>query len=205
MLSDHQQLKRDAALCGVPLDEQQLQQLLNYAELVLKWQRITNLTGARTRRQFLHEHVLDCLAVMPYIDAERVLDVGSGAGLPGVVFAIVSPQLKVSLLEPRQKRVRFLRQVNTELGLSNEILAQRIEHVETDRYWDVAISRALGSINEFVASVGGCARRLLLMKAELDADDLRAAERIAGSASIVRLEVPGREQRHLVQFSAKHN
>ena len=104
---------------GISLTERQFDQLCSYAELVGKWQRLASLTSASTPANFASEHIVDCLSVRPYISGPRVVDVGSGAGLPGLVLAIALPQLSFTLLEPRNKRVRFLTQARIELELSN--------------------------------------------------------------------------------------
>ena len=170
-----------AAAVGVELAPAARDALLAYAALVIRWQRVANLTGAHTAAAFVREHVVDCLAVVPYLGVEPLLDVGSGAGLPGVVIALARPELDVTLLEPRGKRARFLRQAAIELALPRVGVVQaRVEaHRPATGYGQIT-SRAVGSLVDFVATtahlLAGAPARRLAMKATVDADDLAAAK-----------------------------
>ncbi|MEQ8496376.1 MAG: 16S rRNA (guanine(527)-N(7))-methyltransferase RsmG [Gammaproteobacteria bacterium] len=194
-----------AAAFGLNLDDLQHERLLRYADLVVKWGQLTNLTGARDVTAFTREHIVDSLSIVPHVGRGSLLDVGSGAGLPGVVLAVVRPELAVTLLEPRQRRARFLTQVRIELALDNvEVRAQRIEALPLTAHYETIVSRAFASLVAYVdvawphLAPGG---RLLAMKGEVDATDLAAAERRAGTATVSVLAVPGFRTRHLVAFS----
>jgi 16S rRNA (guanine527-N7)-methyltransferase len=123
-----------------------------YAELLLVWNRKINLTAARTKPEILDQHVADCRAVVGHIPecARRVLDVGSGAGLPGLIIAIARPEVSVVLLEPVQKNRAFLSTAARELGLGRvEARAERLaDHAGRD--YDVAVSRATWSVPEWL-------------------------------------------------------
>jgi len=194
-----------APALGITLDETQLSQLTRYAELVDRWRQVTNLTGARSTAAFAREHLVDSLSVVPHLDGGAVLDVGSGAGLPGVVLAVARPALAVTLLEPRQRRARFLTQVKIELGLDNvEVVSARIEALPAAAAYHVVISRAFSALADFVVlalphrAPGG---RILAMKGRVDAGDRARAEELAGPARVVPLRVPGFRDRHLVVFT----
>ncbi len=191
---------------GVSLDGRRCSELAAYARLVMKWQRIVNLTGASSAEQFVREHVADCLAVAPFIDAGRVLDVGSGAGLPGVVLALARPDLEITLLEPRARRARFLTQARIELALSNvEVVCARLESYQPQRPFNTIITRAFGSLAAFIdaaAALRGAGTRLLAMKAAPAVAEVVAAEALAGRAHIETLNVPGYSDRTLVIFGA---
>ncbi|MGR8919786.1 MAG: 16S rRNA (guanine(527)-N(7))-methyltransferase RsmG [Gammaproteobacteria bacterium] len=194
-----------AAALAIELAPAARDALLAYAALVLRWQRVANLTGAPTATAFVREHVVDCLAVVPHLGAGALLDVGSGAGLPGVVIALARPQLEVTLLEPRGKRARFLRQAAIELGLARVSVVQaRAQAYAPAVGYAQIISRAVGSLAGFVTStthlLANASARRYAMKSRVDAADLAAAEAAAGPAQIVRLAVPGKAQRSLVVF-----
>lgn len=121
---------------GLEATRSQQDNLRRYGQLLLKWNRTFNLLGATTARAMLGEHLLDCLAVLPALGrwwptgARTMVDVGTGAGLPGIVLAIMLPDLRVVLVEPVGKKAAFLRQVVAECGLRTvEVMAARIEDV----------------------------------------------------------------------------
>ncbi|MEQ8659817.1 MAG: 16S rRNA (guanine(527)-N(7))-methyltransferase RsmG [Gammaproteobacteria bacterium] len=197
---------RDAACrFGLALDGTCRERLARYALLVDKWGQLTNLTGARGSVTFVREHIVDSLALVPHVGAGPVLDVGSGAGLPGLVLAITRPELAVTLLEPRQRRARFLTQARIELALDNvDVRAARIEALPAGTRFHTIVSRAFASLATFVElalprlASGG---ELLAMKGGVDAADRAAAARLAGPATVIPLAVPGFRERHLVRFA----
>ena len=124
------QLEAGCAELGLDLSETQIRQLLDYLALLAKWNKVYNLTALRDPAQMLSKHLLDSLALIPYLDAESLLDVGTGAGLPGIPVAICRPQMAVTLLDSNAKKTRFLQQVKAELKLSNvTIVHGRVEQV----------------------------------------------------------------------------
>jgi len=144
-----------ARAIGVPLDDAQADRLLAYLALIAKWNRVYNLTAIRDEREMLTQHLLDSLAVVPALRREsggqpiELLDVGSGAGLPGVVIAAVCPEVSVTCVDAVAKKVSFIQQAGAELGLGN--LAGVHARVETmqDRRWRVITSRAFSSLAQF--------------------------------------------------------
>ena len=191
---------------GMSLSAGQVRQLQAYVEMVFRWQRIANLTAAESPARFIAEHIADSLAVVPHLDNGFWVDVGSGAGLPGVVAAICTPSSRYRLVEPRAKRARFLRQVAIDVGLPNvEVSAARVQQERLTVTPDGIISRALGSLVDFVKiSRPLCDQgtKIVAMKSHLDDDDLHEAERLAGPATVISLTVPGFSERNLVVFSA---
>ena len=125
--------------------------LLAYLALLVKWNKVYNLTAIRDPRQMVIQHLLDSLAIIPYINGERWLDVGSGAGLPGMVMAIMRPDWKVTLLDSNSKKTGFLQQVVIELGLSNvQIQCVRVEEFFAQDKYDGIVSRAFTELGDFL-------------------------------------------------------
>jgi len=129
--------------------------LLDYLALLQKWNRTYNLTAVREARQMVSYHLLDCLAVAPHVTARTLLDVGSGAGLPGIPLALALPSLQVTLLESSHKKAAFLQQARSELKLDNVTVAcERVETWQPGRFFEMVISRAFSDLAEFVAAAG---------------------------------------------------
>lgn len=134
----------------ISVDPEQRRQLLALVGLLHKWNRAYNLTAIRSAEEMVSRHLLDSAAVLPYVSGRTLLDVGAGPGFPGLVLAILKPELRVTLLDSNGKKVRFQRQAAMELGLTNVTPEQaRIEAFE-ERY-DQVISRAFASLGDFVA------------------------------------------------------
>ena len=156
-------LIEQAASMGVPISHAQSQQLLAYLSLIGKWNRVHNLTAVRDPHKMLTHHILDSLSVNPYVKAKNLLDVGSGAGLPGIPLAIMNPQQHVTLSDSNRKKAAFQQQAIIELGLSNvNVMAGRVEELRPDQKFDGIISRAFSEINLFIELTrhllieGGC-------------------------------------------------
>ncbi|MDQ7733848.1 16S rRNA (guanine(527)-N(7))-methyltransferase RsmG [Halomonas sp. SpR1] len=135
---------------SIAIDGHQREQLLGLLALLHKWNRAYNLTAVRDVDDMVSRHMLDSAAVLPYVQGPRLLDVGAGPGLPGIVLAILAPQLDVTLLDSNGKKVRFQRQAVMELGLENVTPVQaRVEQFEAAPF-DQVISRAFASLVDFV-------------------------------------------------------
>jgi len=149
------QLADGAAQLGLSLSPRTLQLLLAYLALLDKWNQAYNLTAVRDPSAMVSQHVLDCLAVVPYVSAATVLDVGSGAGLPGIPLALALPNAQVTLLDSSQKKTAFLRQALIELGIDNATVeCVRVERWAPPRLSELVISRALSDLAEFIALAG---------------------------------------------------
>jgi 16S rRNA (guanine527-N7)-methyltransferase len=153
-----ERLQQGALALGVALSPGQERALLDYLSLISKWNGVYNLTAVRDPSQMLSHHILDALAIVPLI-AElapgRLLDVGTGAGLPGIVLAIALPQLNVTLLDAVQKKTAFLTQVKSELGLSVTVQHARVEALTGTETYDCIVSRAFSSLAELVTLCAG--------------------------------------------------
>ncbi len=148
-----ERLARGVAALGIAVSEAVQQTLLDYLALIGKWNRVHNLTAIREIDGMVTHHLLDSLAVLPHLPGHRLLDVGTGAGLPGIVLAIVRPDWQVTLLDSNQKKTAFLRQAVIELKLANtEVLCERIENLDRPQAYDVVISRAFSALADFVTA-----------------------------------------------------
>jgi len=146
-----EQLERGLAALGLTLDRDTRARLLDYVALIEKWNRVYNLTAIREPAKMVSHHLLDSLAVAPHLRARRLLDVGSGAGLPGIPLALAKPDMQVTLLDSNHKKAAFLNQAVMELQLKNaEVCGARVESWQTESTFDVIISRAFSDIGEFV-------------------------------------------------------
>lgn len=188
---------------GLSLPEAQRQLLLDYITLLQKWNRVYNLTAVREPENMLYQHLLDSLAVLPYIGAGRLLDVGTGGGLPGIVLAIARPELDITLLDSNQKKTTFLRQACIELDLKNvKVECIRVDDYQPAPLFDMVISRAFSDLGEFARLSAPLCRpggMLLAMKGVYPHDELAQLPAQFRQHEVVSLNVPGLEaQRHLV-------
>lgn len=192
-----------AAALGLQLDAPTTGLLARYSELVIKWNRVANLTGARRATDFARKFVVDALAVAPWVEGPQVADLGSGAGLPGMVLAILKPDLRFHLVEPRARRARFLEQARIELGLGNvEVHCARIEDWTPPVPVDEIICQAVGSLSYILgvtAHLHGHRAKVLALKGQRPVAELAALGPAADACETLRLKVPGWAERHLVR------
>lgn len=144
-------LNEAARALGVNLDANQETRLLDYLALIGKWNRTYNLTAIHEPERMLTHHLLDSLSILPMVSSGPLLDVGSGAGLPGIPIAIARPDLQLTLLDASQKRCGFMQQAAIELKLNNiSVVHARAEAYRPDRQYHQIVSRAFSDLNEFV-------------------------------------------------------
>jgi 16S rRNA (guanine527-N7)-methyltransferase len=204
-MSQLKKLETGIAAAGleVPLEAQK--KLISYLDLLEKWNKVHNLTAVRDAGEMVTLHLLDSLAVLPYIHAKSLLDVGSGAGLPGVVLAICLPDLQVSTIDSVQKKTSFMRQVKAELQLNNlQVISGRVEQFKSDAKFDVIISRAFSDLCLFVKLTRhllSARGQWLAMKGVYPASELDALKLKTGLVpdAVQELHVPNLgAKRHLV-------
>ncbi|MEY2953320.1 MAG: Ribosomal small subunit methyltransferase [Pseudomonadota bacterium] len=196
-------LRAGLADLGLTLTDTQIEQLISYQDLIAKWNRVYNLTAVRDATDMLYHHLLDSLAVVPLLrrqletvpkPAYRLLDVGAGAGLPGVVLAICLPELRVSCVDTVGKKTAFIQQVGSALGLPNlKAIHARVETLDS-AHWDVVCSRAFATLTDFstwsraALAPGGV---WLAMKGKHPADELAALPADVEVFHVEQLSVPG--------------
>ena len=193
---------------ALSLNEQTQTRLLQYLDLLEKWNRVYNLTAIRDKDQMVSNHLLDSLVLTPFVCGLRILDVGSGAGLPGIPLALASPQLDVTLLDSNHKKAAFLRQAVAELALPNvSVVSERVESWQPEQKFDCIVSRAFAELAEFVS----LAKHLLApggyfaaMKGLHPYEELEKLPPGWGAWEVLVLKVPGLDAaRHLVLIEAK--
>lgn len=139
------------ALC-IKLTKEQQDMIINYLIILSKWNSVYNLTAIRDPKEMMTHHVLDSLSAVPaFTEAQNVLDVGSGGGLPGMILAICYPDKKISMIDTVSKKTAFLNQAKAELGLNNvTVYSARVESLQVNQPFDVITSRAFSELNNFV-------------------------------------------------------
>lgn len=196
-------LAQGLAALGIALPAAASDKLLAYAALLYKWNRTYNLTGLRDPDQAVSHHLLDSLAVLPYLPAGSLLDVGSGGGMPGIPLAIVRPDLPVTLLDSNSKKSAFLQQAAIELALSNiSVHGGRVEQYHPSVGFATITSRAFSELADFVKLsrhlLSGDGRWLAMKGVWPHAEITRLPPDIVVEA-VHRLAVPGVDgERHLV-------
>jgi 16S rRNA (guanine527-N7)-methyltransferase len=202
-----QQLAQGVKELGLALPAGAQERLLQYLALLQKWNRVYNLTAVREPQRMVSEHLLDCLAVTPYIGENRILDVGSGAGLPGIPLALALPDARVTVLDSNHKKAAFLQQAVTELKLGNVAVAcERVENWKPATRFEVVISRAFSDLGEFVTLAGrhvADSGHLAAMKGVHPYEEITQLPKGWQVRQTLPLAVPGlRAQRHLVLVEA---
>lgn len=204
-------LAQGIAEAGLPIDAQKQQKLLAYLTLMQKWNKVHNLTAVRDADEMVVLHLLDSLVVLPFIDGKALLDVGSGAGLPGIPLAICLPELKVTVIDSNNKKVSFMRQAKAELGIENlEVLSGRVEEIAPNHKFDMVISRAFSDLDLFISlthQLCDAQGKWLAMKGVYPEAELAELEKNTGitASKIEELKVPGlAAQRHLVFLPFKN-
>lgn len=202
------QVAQGLAAMGVALDAAALDRAIAHLHLIAKWNRVHNLTAVREPEQMVVVHLLDSLSLLPHLgEARTLIDVGSGAGFPGIPVAIARPDLQVTLLDSSHKKGTFLEQARTELGIANvRVVCERVEQFRPEAGFDVVVSRAFADLGDFVSQAqhlvtpGG---RLLAMKGVYPFEEIARLPATHRVADVVELTVPSLDaKRHLVRVEA---
>ena len=204
-MSIEKTLSQGLEALAIPGPEEIKSQLLAFIELLHKWNRVYNLTAIRDKEKMVTHHILDSVVVLPFLHGVDVLDVGSGAGLPGVPLAMVSPERQFVLLDSNAKKTRFLQQAKAELGLSNlTIETGRVEYFHSTKTFDTVLSRAFSSIPQFLLAAGAHCKPdgvVIAMKGEYPAAELQTIPNGYTVKAVLSVDVPYLDaQRHIVKI-----
>jgi len=203
-------LQTAAKQFGLELSDDDAARMLRLLDELDGWNQRMNLTAIRERPQQITKHLLDSLSVQPFLRGDRILDVGTGAGFPGLPLAIVNPERQFVLLDSTAKKLKFIEHVAQLLELQNVTTVHtRAEDHRVDDRFSTVLSRAVGPVDRFVKwaghlCVGG--GRLLAMKGRYPTDELKSLPNGWKLAAVHRLDVPGLdEERHLVEICRSHD
>lgn len=151
--SNHNILKK--GLRGLQIDESKANKLLEFLTLLKKWNNTYNLTAIRSLEDMVVLHALDSASVYSHLQGNSIIDVGTGGGIPGMIFALLNPELEITLLDSNQKKTRFLRYASRQMNLTNvEVVCQRVEKFQAKKTFDVVISRAFSEVQLFLRLAG---------------------------------------------------
>lgn len=189
----------------INLAEDKIDQLLAFIKLIEKWNKAYNLTAIRNPEDMVRLHLLDSLAVLPYIEGDRVIDVGTGAGLPGIPLAISRPEIEFTLLDSNAKKTRFVQQAVLELKLKNvTVQLGRVENFHPEALFNTAITRAfagLPDIIKFTRHLLGSDGIILAMKGQKPDTEL---ERVSTKSTLIPIFIPGVEaERCLIKINSQ--
>ena len=203
-----EQIKLESGLARLNLSAptEAVDGLLLYMTELKEWSGTYNLVAPRERDFLLARHILDSLSIAPWLQPGSLLDIGTGAGLPGLPLAIINPEMEVTLLDSAGKKIRFIRHVGRALKLPNiHPLQQRVEEIAADQTFANITSRAFASLNEFVRVARPCTNdltRLLAMKGAYPEQELEELPDWVNIQSVEKLTVPYlHAERHLVIMS----
>lgn len=190
---------------GLELAESAREQLIDYVLLLNKWNRTYNLTAVRDPQEMVERHLLDSLALLPYVAGQRLLDVGTGGGLPGIPLAITDPAREVVLLDSNSKKTRFLIQAKGALGLERvSVVHSRLEQYQPPFLFERIVARAFTSLADLVEMTRHLLTpqgEILAMKGLYPEEELQALPEGIEVIEVVPLTVPGTEaERHLVRM-----
>jgi 16S rRNA (guanine527-N7)-methyltransferase len=201
------QLQHGVAVLGLVIAEPVQRKLLDYILLLDKWNKVYSLTAVREPERMIGLHLLDCLAILPHLNASRLLDVGSGGGMPGIILAICHPDWQITMIDSNSKKTGFLQQAAISLQLGNvTVVTSRVEQFQPAQPFDVITSRAFADLGDFVAwsqhllAPGGC---YAAMKGVYPQDEVARLPAGFVVSDVVPLQVPGLDaERHLLTIRA---
>ncbi len=205
-LEENDLLKSGITLLDLDNHEYLYTKLLIYIDLLIKWNKTYNLTSLTTKEDIITTHLLDCLSVVKKIDGQRILDVGSGAGLPGLMIALARPTTHLCLIDKVAKKTSFMKQAVLELELSNvEVIHGRVEDLRVKNPFDTIVSRAFSEVEKFISLTQHLISKqgawLIMKSKKIMTEDLK---KLGKSFEVEPIIVPYLEaERYLVRINTK--
>lgn len=200
-----QELKQGSLALGLSLSDEAITLLLRYQDALVLWNKAYNLTAIREPKEMLVKHLLDSLSILKNLPEGRLLDVGTGGGMPGMIIALCQPERQCVLLDSNGKKIRFLKQFIADLKLKNVVAVQtRVENQQTINelgYFDVITSRAFASLTDFVLAAKPYMHHQSIIAAMKGLVPVEEVEQLRSAfrTEVIALHVPSLdEQRHLV-------
>ncbi len=188
---------------NLTLSDEQIDRLLRFIGLIDKWNKAFNLTSIRDQEAMVSLHLLDSLAILPYVAGKKVIDIGTGAGLPGIPLAVCRPDKTFTLLDSNSKKTRFVQQAVLELKLTNvQVCHSRVEDFKAEHLFDTVITRAFTNLSDMLKMTGHLIAPggvLLAMKGQYPEQEL---QQLGGDTTVIPIRIPGIEaQRCLIQIN----
>jgi len=183
-----------SALTRLNIETKYTDELLAFVYLLEKWNKTYNITAIRDLEKMVVLHVIDSLSVYKYLSGKSIIDVGTGGGVPGIIFAIINPELKVTLLDSNQKKTRFLRFAKRQLNIDNiTIVCDRVEKYQPKTLFDVVISRAFTEVGNYLHLAGHLCKHnghVLAMKGPRVESEENVAEKGFNMSQDLDIQVP---------------
>jgi len=205
-LEENDLLKSGITLLDLDNHEYLYSKLLIYIDLLIKWNKTYNLTSLTKKEDIITTHLLDCLSVVKKIDGQRILDVGSGAGLPGLMIGLARPTTHLCLIDKVAKKTSFIKQAVLELQLSNvEVIHGRVEDLRVKNPFDTIVSRAFSEVEKFISLTQQLISKqgawLIMKSKKIMTEDLK---KLGKSFEVEPIIVPYLEaERYLVRINNK--
>ncbi len=199
-MSYRQHLLDSCTALNLEISDDEVTKLLSFIDLIEKWNKAYNLTAIKAKQDMVALHLLDSLTALPYLHGNRVIDIGTGAGLPGIPLAICLPELNFTLLDSNAKKTRFVQQAVLELKLTNvTVQHSRVEDYRPEQLFDVVITRAFAELSDIMESCRhllGENGKLIAMKAKCTEEELA---KVTANKHIIPVTILGVEvERNLV-------
>lgn len=200
-----QDLASGISFLNLAIESDKQQSMLDFLGLLVKWNQAYNLSGIKDPKKMLSLHLLDSLSILPFIKGNRILDVGTGAGLPGIPLAICLPESHFTLLDSNGKKMRFVFQSSSALKLQNiAIIQQRVESYQSTEAFDIVLSRAFSTLKQMIdltAHLLAPQGRILAMKGQFPQQEIAEIPEAFRVLEVHELKLPGETAtRHLLEL-----